>query len=101
MAAVASSLPSPRSEQAQTPPSEPGRGQSMTPSLTGRNGLPLGDQSGLRDPGNRRNAELTLDHEGKITCTHQDCAGLKFDRRCEWRLVHLSNILSFNRKLKS
>lgn len=62
----------------------------MTPSLTGRDGLPLGHHSGLQDPRNRKTVELTLDVEEKITCTHPDCAGLKFDRRCEWRFVHLS-----------
>jgi hypothetical protein len=33
----------------------------------------------------KRTEEPPRNHEAKIICKHQECTGVVFDRKCEWR----------------
>ena len=48
----------------------------------------------------RRTESPPLDVNNKMTCKFAECAGITFDRRCEWRLVECSNHQPYIREIK-
>jgi hypothetical protein len=46
-----------------------------------------GDAEMRRNHAFKRAEEPSKNLDGKMTCKHQECTGLTFDRKCEWRCV--------------